>query len=489
MRLFSTIFLLLAVNTFPARALASGGFIINTLGIRKVSMQTVYGAPDDLTALYHNPAGLADLKGHRALLFIGPAFLGNETKLQALDPDRFPEVNPAGCEQQGNCPWPIEDGYYTANFEPERYLAIVPYLGASTDLGFLSDRTRDVTISLAAYAPGAYGASLPSTGPSTYFITDALFLVTTLTAGAGWRITDWLSVGANLSYNYMRLDYSQRFSLADVLTEPGQKPDALAVLAQGLMGDLDFEFGGVDHGVGWGVGLLFTPHRWISVGFSYSGATAARLEGDVGFTSLGSKRTGTKPLNQEDLRALVQDTGYKLPHALMVEIFIPPTFRAGVNFAPLWWFELGVDFSLNAYSLSKKETMRPYYDPNTPGEEPLTEESLSKTTDYNDAWDICAGVLVRPLKRFRSLELMAGFSYYRSPVPDEWFTIDNPSMNQRIISFGARAMITDSLRVGASYMLTLYEGRDVTTSRSSPPANVRISGRMHLPTVEVEYRF
>ena len=106
----------LAIALLPSQALAAGGFIVNTLGTRKVAMQTCYGAPDDITALYHNPAGLADLKGTRVMLFGGPAFLGNETRLQALDADRFPEVNPKGCEQQGDCPWPVEDGYYAAIF-------------------------------------------------------------------------------------------------------------------------------------------------------------------------------------------------------------------------------------------------------------------------------------------------------------------------------------------------------------------------------------
>lgn len=485
----SRIVIALLFGLLPTPVAASGGFIVNTLGIRKVAMQTVYAKPDDLTALYHNPAGLADLKGTRTLLFIGPAFLGNSTTLQALDPERFPEVNPSGCEQSGTCPWPVEDGYYTANFKPERYLALVPYLGVSTDLGWLSDRTRDVTVSLAAYAPSAYGASLPDKGPSTYFITDGLFLVTTLTAGAGWRIADWLSVGVNLSYNYMRLGFAQHFSLVDVLTPEGQTPDGMATFAQMLIGDLRFEFEGTDHGVGWGAGVLLSPLPWLAIGLSYTGATAARVEGDVSFASLGSSASSAGPLTGEEMTSLIRAAGYKLPDRLMVEIYIPPTFRAGLNVAPLWWLELGMDVSLNAYNLSKKETLRPSYDPDEPGKEPLSEESLSKTTDYDPAWDVCFGVLVRPLSRFRALELMAGFSYYHSPVPDEWFTIDNPSMNQRIVSVGARAAVTRNLRLGVSYLLTLYEGRDVTTSKSSPPANVRISGRMHLPTVEAEYRF
>jgi long-subunit fatty acid transport protein len=481
---------LLVLLALPSSGLASGGFIVNTLGNRKVSMQTVYGAPDDLTALYHNPAGLGDQKGTRALLFIGPAFLGNETRLQALDSARFPEVNPAGCEAKGTCPWPIEGGYYKANFEPERYVAVVPYLGIGTDLGFLSERTRDVTVSLAVFAPGAYGASMPKEGPSTYFITDGLFLVTTLTAGAGWRITDWISVGASLSYNYMHLGFAQRFSLADVLTEEGQQPDGLAMIGQMAIGDLDFDFTGTDHGLGWGVGVLVRPHRWISIGLSYAGATSARLEGDVSFISTGSRLPpGSPARSQEELAEVVQKVGYKLPHSLLVEIYIPPVFRTGLNLAPLSWLELGVDFTLMAYSLSKKETLRPYYDPDQPGEEPLSEEGLSKVTDYDNAWELAFGVLVRPLSSWPSLEVMAGFAYYRSPVPDEYFTIDNPSMHQRIITVGARAMVTDRLRLGLAYLVALYEERDVTTSKSSPPTNVRISGHLHLPTIEAAYVF
>ncbi len=482
--------LLLLLAAAPAWA---GGFHISILGVRRTGMMTNLANPDDTTALFHNPAALADQPGTRLHLSSGMTFLQSDFNLQALDEARFPEVNPRDCGEEGKdpCLWPVgDDGYYEADIAPERYFGIIPYIGFSQGLEAFSDDLEGITVSLAAYAPGAYGAFLPRDAPTAYYITDGLFVVASTTLGAGWRINDFIAVGANVSYNYMRLGYAQKYSTADLLTAAGEKPGTLEVMAQRTLGDLLLDYTGVDHGFGWGVGVLVNPTDWLAVGLGYSGWTSATFEGDVTLESLGSSQNAaSKALADEELRKNAGGLGYKLPRSLEVDMAIPPAFMAGLGVRPTWWLELGFDLRWWFYSIFEEQRMAPGYDPDDKGEEPISAEALSKDKNYKDSFEVAFGALFRPFASYRGLELMAGVAYDRSPVPDETFSIDNPSMNQAIVSAGIRNTFGEHWRVGLAYMLINYLGRDVTTSTASPPVNVRVRGRSHIPTLEVEYIF
>ena len=469
----------------------AGGFHISILGVRRTGMMTNLASPDDVTALFHNPAGLADLGGTRLHLSSGLSFINTSLSLKELDPALYPDINPTPCGQPGEaaCPWPVNaDGYYEANIKPEKYLGVIPYLGVSQDLGVVAPSLRKLVASLALYAPGAYGAALPKEAPTSYLVIDGLFVVAAATAGLGYRINDMIAVGANASFNYMRLGYAQRLSTIDALTPRGQAPDLTAGLAQAALGDLRMDYTGTDNGAGWGLGALLTPLSWLSMGFDYEGATKARFRGPVTIRGLGSKVTGSHATSSSNLAKVVQGFGYKLPTELMVEMPIPPAVGAGVTLKPSSHVEIGVDLRLWLYKLFKKQTIIPVYDPQQPGVEPLTRKGLSHDKDYSNSYEVAVGALVRPLAD-QDLDVMAGIGFDKSPVPNKTLSIDNPSMNQFIVSAGIRGTVFERWRIGAAYMLINYLERDVRNSETWPPTNVRISGRSHIPTLEVEYVF
>jgi long-subunit fatty acid transport protein len=464
----------------------AGGFTITIIGGRRTGMQTNIGRPDDTTALFHNPAGLADQGGLRLHLSSSLTFLSTEFRLQALDPVRFPEINPAGCGTAGSspCPWTIgADGYYEREIKPDRTFGVLPYLGGSTDLGFIRRRLRDVVVSLAVLAPDFYGAFLPESAPTAYQMIDGTFLVIATTAGVGWRINKHIAVGGNISYNYMRLGLRQKLSVVDALTPAGLQPDATASLAQGLLGDLMLDYVGRDDGVGWALSLLVDPLPRLSVGFTYTGATPARFEGGLTMRALAQ----TFSDDPTKLRQFMNGAGYKLPDALTVEMPIPHALMWGVNFRPTSWLEVGLDYRLWLYNLYKEQRITPHYDPAEPGKEPITADSLSRDKRYSVSWELATGVLVRPFRRLPTLELMAGVSYDQSPIPDETFTLDNPSLSQVLSSIGVRWLVGRHWRLCATYMVDVYLERDVKTSQTSPPTNARGRGLAHLPGLELEY--
>jgi long-subunit fatty acid transport protein len=473
-----------ALAVLAAAQAEAGGFHISIIGGRRNAMLTNLAAPDDMTALFHNPAGLADLRGRRFHLFGSMNFLQNEFEVMALDPERFPEINPEGCGQgdADPCPWPIaDDGYYEQAISPESTFGVLPFLGFSTDLGFVSRRLEDVVLSVGAYAPNLYGGTLSTEAPTRYFMTKGYFAVVSATLGLGWRVNRRLSLGFNVSYNYMRMVYGVRYSSIDVLTDEGEDPDWIADLVQQTYGDLDMSYEGEDHGMGWSVGALITPTDWMSIGLSFMVTQGPTFRGDL---DLRSTRNPEVDLEEE-----FAGLGYSLPYGLEVEMPIPPAIGVGLNFTPLDWFEFGIDLRLWLYTVYTYQALRPLYRDDQTGIRPMTEASLSREKDYDLSTEIALGLLFRPFRTQPGLELMAGIGYDQSPVPDESFSLDNPSMSQVVASAGVRWQLHRNVRMSAAYMLLVYLRRDVTSSETSPPTNVRGQGLNHIPSLEIEVAF
>jgi len=467
----------------------AGGSTTSIFGGRRMGMMANLGKPDDLTALFHNPAGLADQPGVNIYLFISPAFLTSDFRMQARDADRFPAINPAGCGtgSADPCPWPTDsEGYYTREISPEKYFGVLPYLGAATDLGFLGPRGKDFVFSLAVYSPNFYGAFLPENAPTAYSVIGGMFLVIATTAGVGWRINDYIAVGSNISYNYMQLDMSQKISLAHALTPAGQTPSGVAAFAQTSIGDLKMNFSGIDHGVGWNVGVLINPLPWIGIGISYSWSTPALFRGDVHFTAYKENIQG-----EEELRTLVNAFSYKLPRELELEQPLPHSLQFGVMVGLGPRVEIGTDVRLWFYQAFDKMVIRPIYE-DTPGktyQEPMTEASLSQVKNYQLSWQVNLGILVRPFSSLPGLDLMMGGGYDQSPIPDETYTLDNPNLSHVKATAGIRWQINHRWRASLTYLLNIYISRDITNSQTTPPTNVQVSSHSHSPALAVNCTF
>jgi long-subunit fatty acid transport protein len=441
--------------------------------------------PDDLTALFHNPAGLADQRGLRfhasGLLFASATSI----RMQALDPLRFPAINPEGCggEATPTCPWPVgADGTYADPIETGLVVGGAPYLAASSDLGGAHPRLKNLVVSAALYLPDLIaGTSDPDT-PAAYHVIDSAFLAVAAGLGAGLRVTDRVAVGIALSYHHLRLSQSRKLSPTDLLTPAGAEPDALARLAQEAVGDLRIDYDGVDHGLGWTAGLLVDPLPWLSVGLSYSGATAATFEGPV---TLAAPALDDPAALEGALRGL----GYKVPRGLSVDQPIPHALFFGVNIRPHRWLELGVDYRVWLYSLFTEQRIAPRYDSDDPGrEEPLTSEQLSRRLDYTLSHQISLGALVRPLAARPALELLLGVILDTSPVPDETFRLDSPSLDMVVPTLGLR-WSGDRWRLWAGYLLSVYLERDIRASQTRPPTNVAIGGLRHNLSLGAEVRY
>lgn len=496
MRLTILLMIALLLVTDVAQA---GGFSITIFGGRRTGMMTNLAAPDDVTALFHNPAGLADLKGTQLHLSGSLAFLNTGFSLQSLDPVRFPALYPNGVDCDGteevdddgtaSCPNPVaEDGYYADETEPLATFGILPYVGISQNLGVFSDALDGLTVSLAATAPNLYGANLPPDGPTSYFFVEGYFITIATILGAGWRVNDWFAVGANVSYNYFQLKYSQRFSLADMLRgdEPTFAEEFEADFGQAHVGDIQLDYTGVDHGLGWTLSILLNPTDWLAFGATYSGATSPTFEGAVAIDEVD-------PVAREEkrLEEVMEFASVKLPHSLLVEQGVPHTLQFGINLTPTPWLDVGIDARFWLYNFLGAQNITPQYDDTVEGDEAISADALSKPKDYSVSYELGIGVLVRPIYGpLPQFELMMGFAYDRSPIPDETFSIDSPTMDQWNLAAGIRYRSHGpGVSLALTYQYIAYIPRDITTSQSSPPMNARVKGHSHLPRLEFEYAF
>jgi phosphate-selective porin len=62
-------------------------------------------------------------------------------------------------------------------------------------------------------------------------------------------------------------------------------------------------------------------------------------------------------------------------------------------------------------------------------------------------------------------------------------------MSQVVAAAGVRWQVHHHVRLALAYMLLVYLARDVTTSETSPPTNVRGGGYNHIPSLEIEASF
>jgi len=104
-------------------------------------------------------------------------------------------------------------------------------------------------------------------------------------------------------------------------------------------------------------------------------------------------------------------------------------------------------------------------------------------------YELALGFLFRPWPAEPGLELMLGAGYDQSPVPNEYFSLDNPSLSTVLVSTGVRWRMSEHWRATLAYIGMIYVERDIRTSRTSPPTNGRGGGSNHMPSLEVEYRF
>ena len=201
-------------------------------GAKAAGMGTAFVAiADDLSAMAHNPAGLALSKGTNIYTGATAVMLSSDFK------------NPLGASE-----------------DTKFQVFIPPHLYTSSDFD-----TKDKVLGLAIFSPfGIGGRTWSQSGLTRYAGTESL--ITTLVGNPtfSWQIRPGLAIGLGLFYMYSRNEAEQ-------------------MIDQSLGGAGDAKTSMDMDGGGWGynLGILFTPSKKFSYGIAYRSGVKVDQSGDV----------------------------------------------------------------------------------------------------------------------------------------------------------------------------------------------------------------
>jgi long-subunit fatty acid transport protein len=424
---------LAAALVAPATATA-GGFGIPEVGTLRTAMGTVIGRPDDLSAIYHSPAGLILSHGWRLYVTGGLSLLSTEFRLAPWDQsDRLLGATP------------LADGYYAA-VRPSRALGVIPMIAASAEI--LPDK---LVLGAALYVGNGTGAAFDRAAVTHYHLIDGYVVSPQGSIAAAYRLTPDVTVGATVGVMNMRV-HGERYVFpiingSDLTSVAGSKPDLV----------LD----GSGWAPTWSLGVFGQPHPKVTYGLALIGRTDVTHSGPVQITYSADAPT------PGDTLAGTQTTTQMLPW----------TFQGGgaVDISP--HVEVAGDLRYWLY--------RQFQASHTDVKGIFLLRAIDTVKNYHDSWELAGGVRVHDLDAAPRLELMAGTNYDHSPAPPETVTLDQPSFSHLGLHGGARYTL-GRYRLAASYVHYWYQIPTITGSITSPPSNIMGSGTNHIMTVSVE---
>ena len=400
----------------PAGVLA-GGFSNADFGARRMGMFAVIGYPDDLTAIFHNPAGLVLSDGTE--LYLHGSFFFSELGFRLYD-------------SHGNLRPDHE-------ITPDWSFGAIPFLAVATDFG-----TGRFRMGIALYAPNAYGASLPADEPTRYHALEALFVAGRLTTTFAAELTEHFNLALNFNAIYVYFRSSKMLNLAVMFGDPDNR---FLPVEQTRDSDIRMDVNGSEWTFSWDIGMLFKLTDSLRIGAVFASGSPVDLEGDVKLT-----------YPDGSVEETTHTTGMVIPFSL----------SAGIHWRVVDQFELAADIRYWHYQVFQEQVTQL-----SEGVTALGITEFREPKNYGNSWNWCVGLLYRPIE---PLDIMLGYQQDYSPIPDTTFTLENPSRDQHGVSLGLRWRITPKVRIGLAFVRNWFDLVDVQTSVTNPPSNAKGHG-------------
>ncbi len=388
--------ILLPIGVFGA------GFQVPEQGVAATGMGGAFiGKADDLSAVYQNPAGLAQLPGTRLFGDLVGITAGATFTRQGFDPqDNKSDIIP------------------------------VPMMVISTDFG---GRLENMVAAIALNAPFGLRNAYDESGPQRYATTDISLATIYTGAYLGWQMTPRVSVGGGVQYVYATGEIGQKINYGGLLNPAlNENP-----VYDGVLDVSDV----TDSGVAGNIGILVKPSDSLQIGltwrsginFDLSGATTLTIPAEVTQLSGGA------------IQSLEID-GF-------TTISLPQTVGAGVAFQPmdmltltsdLYWINWSVyenldfDFEPDVSYLPDKEGPR----------------------NWDDTYAVRFGAEYQLNDMYAA---RAGYVFDQSPIPDDTLGPELPGGDRHGIAVGG-GVTWQNMIIDFSYTHIFIEDRTVETS-------------------------
>ena len=248
-----------------------------------------------------------------------------------------------------------------------------------------------------------------------YYTTKAELLTFGVNPGAGYRVNNWLSVGAGFSVLYATLDQKAAINNSEV---PGQAGSA----------DGELQLDADDVGYGFNAGILVSPWSSTRFGLTYRSKVDLEFKDSAKLKNIGPVLQGI--LNLSGLAGSKVDIDMTIPQAVMLSGYHQLTDRWAVMGNIGWqdWSEFGKQ----DLTLSSTEST-----------------TFTKDLGYDDTWHFALGAQYRFAERWL---WSVGAAYDTSPVDDaDQRTPDLPLDRQIRIGTGIQYDWNEDVIVGVAY--------------------------------------
>jgi len=405
----------------------AGGYYTTDFGTRRGGMFTVIGYPDDLSGIFHNPAGM--------VLWSGTQFYHSQGWM-------IIDATMRMYDSQGVL-HPLD-----GEVKPKWSLGVAPFLAMGSDFG-----TKRFRGGVALFAPNVFGASLPTNLPSRYHVHDALFIAPRLTLSAAYAVTPRFSIGMNLNAIGTFLTASRTMNVA-VLANPDARFRPLEE-----MQPTDATLKMTGYGATWSLDLstYFQPSETFRFGVVFMGGARGTLEGPVDLTYPDGS---VESANQHTV----------LP--------IPFTLQAGSDWIVAEGFHWGVDVRFWHYQVNQMQETK--LDGTIMG---LSQ--LDQAKSYGNSWNVGTGLLY---ELRQGLDVMVGCDYDWSALPTNSISMEMPVSDRLSVSAGARWWVRPDLRLGLSVARLWLLIYDIQESYTIPPTNAKGWGAMSKVALDIMWQ-
>jgi long-chain fatty acid transport protein len=282
-----------------------------------------------------------------------------------------------------------------------------------------------------------------------YYVQESALITLDVIPSLSYRVTDWLSIGAGLVFQYAYL-----------------KND-VAVNNTIFGSDGRMEYKDDSFGIGGGVGVLVEPWKGTRFGLTYMSPVEQEFKDTPTFTNLLGPLNSTLPARVGDVKIKMT-----IPQAVMFSAFheVTPKWAVMGNLGWQNWTKFGY----TGLSLSNN-----------------TGATVSTTTNaqYDDTFHIALGAHYRFHPQWR---VTAGFAYDSSPAGDADRTVAMPLDRAFRYSAGLIYELNDRITAGLAY--TFIDAGSASVNQTRGPLSGTVQGDyssnyIHAIALNVAMRF
>ncbi|RMD98244.1 MAG: hypothetical protein D6812_13835 [Deltaproteobacteria bacterium] len=406
------ILLTLATSLTSVQPAVANGIYLPETGARALGRGAAFAAdPDDLSAFWFNPAGLANLDGWNAMVDVGFVVASDFT---------FDRATTDG----------IDFARATAASSPY----YVPALGLSYSPP--SGRMKRWTVALGVYTPSAPKIKFPEDGAQRYTVIEAELFGLWTVLGVGWNVTDSLRLGINVG-NAMGGFFKLKAAA------PPPVPGADGVNVENPETDVISEIEVYDRAnFTAGIGVSWDVVEHLTIGASLYNGFDENMTGSLTalFPDVFAAQLGQSQASDD----------------VTIRASLPWVVRTGISYALTDYLEMEFDVVYSDWSAFKSfdidlETGKLL------GDNPLGfYDDQSIPVDAGQAWTFGAGFEYSRA----AWQLRGGFYYDESAIPDDTF---NPFLydgNKTALTLGF-SRSWGGVKFDFSYAHLFYEDRIV----------------------------